>query len=145
MKTGTLRISHTLVQEPIPKRTVLVASLCFIFLNRKKWKKNIQKIWNDFFDFMSQWNIAPILGNFYRVPHPLSLIVIMYPSFLRSSSCNCEEENIERKHFKLRHSITSIFELAILMALLITDPLRLVFKSLSYLLTPDSPNGFWKL
>ena len=100
---------------------------------------------NDFFDFMSQWNIAPILGNFYRVPHPLSLIVIMYPSFLRSSSCNYEEENIERKHFKLRHSITWIFELAILMALLITDPLRLVFTSLSYLLTPDSPNGFWKL
>ena len=94
---------------------------------------------------MSQWNIAPILGNFYRVPHPLSLIVIMYPSFLRSSSCNREEENIERKHLKLRHSITSIFELAILMALLITDPLRLVFTSLSYLLTPDSPNGFWKL
>ena len=31
------------------------------------------------------------------------------------------------------------------MALLITDPLRLVFTSLSYLLTPDSPNGFWKL
>ena len=102
-------------------------------------------MWNDFFDFMSQWNIAPILGNFYRVPHPLSLIVIMYPSFLRSSSCNYEEENIERKHFKLRHSITWIFELAILMALLITDPLRLVFTSLSYLLTPDSPNGFWKL
>ena len=94
---------------------------------------------------MSQWNIPPILGNFYRVPHPLSLIVIMYPSFLRSSSCNYEEENIERKHFKLRHSITWIFELAILMALLITDPLRLVFTSLSYLLTPDSPNGFWKL
>ena len=94
---------------------------------------------------MSQWNIPPILGNFYRVPHPLSLIVIMYSSFLRSSSCNYEEENIERKHFKLRHSITWIFELAILMALLITDPLRLVFTSLSYLLTPDSPNGFWKL
>ena len=94
---------------------------------------------------MSQWNIAPILGNFYRVPHPLSLIVIMYSSFLRSSSCNREEENIGRKHFKFRHSITWIIELAILMALLITDPLRLVFTSLSYLLTPDSPNGFWKL
>ena len=107
----------------------------------EKYPKNMEWL----FWFMSQWNIAPMLGNFYRVPHPLSLIVIMYPSFLRSSSCNCEEENIERKHFKLRHSITWIFELAILMALLITDPLRLVFTSLSYLLTPDSPNGFWKL